>query len=90
MEKFVKLNALKFALAAGIWLGICFMFTTISSLVGVPGLTDFSKILVSWYGWWGYSISIQGIFIGTFYGFIEGFVHFGIFALIYNKLLSWK
>ncbi|MDD5651093.1 MAG: hypothetical protein PHF86_11865 [Candidatus Nanoarchaeia archaeon] len=88
MEKFVKLNVLKFALAAGIWLGLCFSLVTILSLLKMPGFVSSSEMLVSFYGWWGYSVSIQGIFIGAFYGFVEGFVHLGILAWIYNKLLK--
>lgn len=37
-------------------------------------------------GFYGYSISGFGILIGAFWGFVEGFVHLGIFALIYNYL----
>lgn len=85
--KYEKLNVLKFALAAGIWVGLCFSLITTASFLKVPGFIEFSELLVKFYGWWGYSVSPLGILIGAFYGFIEGFFHFGIFAWIYNKIL---
>ena len=39
---------------------------------------------------YGYSVSSMGIAVGAFWGFIEGFVHLGIFAWLYNTLLGTK
>lgn len=83
-----KLNALKFALAAGIWFGAGFFIATILTLVGVPGFEPFVKILESIYGPYGYSITIGGAFMGAVLGFSEGFIDIGIFALIYSALIK--
>jgi hypothetical protein len=81
-----KLNTLKFALAGGILIGGCFFISTISALVGVPGFEPFAKILESMYGFYGYSISFVGALVGALWGFMEGFIHLGILAWLYNKL----
>jgi hypothetical protein len=84
----MKVNALKFALAAGIWLAICTSLVTISALLKVPGFIEFANSLAIVYSPYGYSVSVFGILIGAIWGFIEGFVHFGIFAILYNKLVK--
>jgi hypothetical protein len=48
----------------------------------------FTDLLVQFYGFYGYSVSMVGILVGAFWGLIEGFVHFGIFAWLYNMLLA--
>jgi hypothetical protein len=52
------------------------------------GLKPFTDLLVQFYGFYGYSVSSAGIVIGAFWGLIEGFFHFGIFAWLYNLLLG--
>ncbi len=84
------LNALKFATAAGIWLGVIAALSTICAMLNVPGFKAFTSMIVSVYGPYGYSVTFLGIFIGAFWGFAEGFVHVGIFALLYNWLLKMK
>lgn len=84
----MKLDALKFALAAGIWLGGCVALSTIATIVGVPGFKEFTSGLVAVYSAYGYSISWVGVLVGAFWGFVEGFIHLGIFALIYNKFVK--
>lgn len=86
----MKINALKFALAAGIWLGLGAVIGTIGSLIGIPGVKEFFTFLIPFYGPWGYSVSLLGILTGAILGFAEGFVHFGFLALIYNWLISTK
>jgi hypothetical protein len=44
-------------------------------------------LLAQFYGFYGYSVSTIGIVVGAFWGLLEGFVHFGIFAWLYNLLL---
>ena len=46
----------------------------------------FAELLTQFYGPYGYSISGAGIVIGALLGFCEGFVHLGIFGLIYRWL----
>jgi hypothetical protein len=57
-------------------------------LLKLPGYIFPVFVLVQVYGAYGYSISPLGIFIGALWGFLEGFIHFGIFAWLYNKLLG--
>jgi hypothetical protein len=83
-----RLDALKFALAGAIYGASCVAIATICALLGVPGFKPFADLLAQFYGFYGYSVSILGILIGAFWGFFEGFVHFGIFAWLYNILLG--
>ena len=53
---------------------------TLAALIGVPGFRPFVDLLTQFYGFYGYSVSPFGIVVGAFWGLIEGFVHFGIFA----------
>jgi hypothetical protein len=86
--KHQKLHALKFALAAGIYGAIIGVLITVCAILEVPGLTEFAKHIETFYQPWGYSISWLGTIVGGLYGFQEGFVHVGLFVLIYNKLLG--
>ena len=83
-----KLNAFKFALAAGIYGAGCIAVSTVCTLLGVPGFKPFTDLLVQFYGYYGYSVSAAGIAVGAFWGFVEGFVNVGIFAWLYNLLLG--
>lgn len=84
-EKFTKLNKLKFGIAGGITAGICIAFTTILGIYGF--FPEYNNLIISIYGFLGYSISWIGVFLGAIYGFIDGFILAGIFAWVYNKLL---
>jgi hypothetical protein len=81
-----KLDVLHIALAAGIYGSGCLSLVTIAAILGVPGFPEFGRLLTGFYGFYGYSITWPGVFVGALWGFIEGFVHIGIFALIYNAL----
>lgn len=83
-----KLNALKFALAGGIWCGAMYALCTILAILNVPGFGPAAELLNQFYSFYGYSISWVGAVVGAFWGFAEGFVHIGIFALIYNWLMK--
>jgi hypothetical protein len=83
-----KLNTLRFALAGGIYGAGVVAVTTICTLLGISGFKPFTDLLAQFYGFYGYSVSVSGIAIGAFWGLTEGFVHFGIFAWLYNVLLS--
>lgn len=77
---------LRFAVAVGIFLSVHAVIVTVGALVGIPGMKPFAEILTQFYGPYGYSISVIGIISGAILGFLEGFVHFGIFGLIYRWL----
>lgn len=82
----MRLNVKNFALAGGIYGALCVAAVTIAALLNVPGFPEFTSFLETFYGSWGYSTSFAGIFIGALWGFVEGFIHLGVFASIYNKL----
>lgn len=81
-----KFNVLKFALTGGIYLGACAALMTLASLFKIPGFPEFASLFAQFYGPWGYSVSWYGILTGAFWGFVEGFLHLGFFAWLYNKL----
>ena len=83
-----KLDTFRFALAGGIYGAGCVALATVCSLLGVPGFRPFTDLLSQFYGFYGYSVSSTGVVVGAFWGLIEGFVHFGVFAWLYNLLLS--
>jgi hypothetical protein len=83
-----KFNVLKFALAGGILIALCFALMTLASILNVAGFKEFTSLLVQFYGAWGYSVSWLGILVGAFWGFVEGFIHLGLLAWIYNKLIK--
>jgi len=77
------LNVKRFALAGGILCGLAlFLFTWVSISSGYAG--DVLKLLESVYP--GYHVTPVGSVVGLFYGFVKGFVGFGVFSWIYNKL----
>jgi hypothetical protein len=49
-------------------------------LVGLPGFRPFANFVTQFYGPYGYAVSPLGVVVGALWGFVEGFVHFGIFA----------
>jgi len=80
-----KLHAVKFGLACGIVSGLLIAVTTLAGIYGY--FAECNALIVSMYGFVGYSVSHLGILLGAVYGFIDGFVLGGIFAWIYNKLI---
>lgn len=84
-EKFGKLNVLKFGIAGGIVTAICISFTTLLGIFGF--FLEYNNLIVSIYGFLGYSLSWLGVILGAVYGFVDGFILTIIFAWIYNKLL---
>jgi len=84
----MKLNALKFALAGGIFCALIIALGTIASMLNIPGFPPFTKMMTDFYGPWGYSVSVPGLLIGALWGFLDGFWQLGVFALIYNRLIG--
>ena len=77
---------LKFAVAAGIFISFHAVIITVCAMAGIPGVRQFAEFLTQFYGPYGYSISVTGVAAGAILGFLEGFVHIGIFGLIYRWL----
>jgi hypothetical protein len=84
----LKLNIKKFALAGGLYGALLFAVATASGIIGIPGFPPFVNLLMSFYGPYGYTMTWTGVVIGAVCGFIEGFIHLGVFAWIYNRLLG--
>ena len=83
-----RFHALNFAIAGAIYLALMGFAVTVAAILKIPGLPEFARALEQFYGPWGYSISAMGAFVGAFWGLVEGFIHFGVFALIYNALVG--
>ena len=81
-----KFSALRFAVAAGLFVSVHAVMVTVGALMGIPGMRPFAEFLTEFYGPYGYSISWMGILMGAIFGFSEGFIHLGIFGLIYKWL----
>jgi len=82
-----RLDTLSFALAGAIY-GAAFMaLATMAALMGIPGFRPFADLVTQFYSPYGYSVSPLGVVVGALWGFVEGLVHFGIFALLYNLVL---
>lgn len=86
----MKLNAMKLALTGGIYFGACYALCTLASLWGIPGFPPFTKLLVDFYGPWGYDVTYLGVLVGAIWGFVEGFIHLGIFGWLYNMMVGEK
>jgi len=85
MVKGARLDTLKFALAGGIFCAICVFILTLVLMTGAFPI--YASVLFGTYGFLGYNISFVGAILGGIYAFIDGFIGFGVFAWIYNKLL---
>ncbi|HUJ77285.1 MAG TPA: bacteriophage holin [bacterium] len=82
----MKLHALKFGLAAGIFWGVClFLFTWVASLSGY-GTPWLQAVVVPIYP--GYTVSPLGSVLGLVYGFLDGIIGCSIFAWLYNRLVG--
>lgn len=85
MAKEFKLNDVKFGLAGGIVTAICVVLSTIAGIYGF--LPDYNAIIVSVYGYFGYSLTWLGVLLGAVYGFVDGFILTWVFARIYNSMI---
>ena len=81
----VKLDAVKFGLAAGIIYGaMFFLYALLGALFGVGG--EMLKMIGDFYP--GVSPTYPGAIIGAAWGFAIGFFFFTLMAWIYNRLLG--
>lgn len=80
----MRLNALRFGLAAGIlWSCYMLLYTIIAMYTGHA--TALMELMANIYP--GYSISWSGAVFGMIFGFLDGFIGLSLLAWIYNKLL---
>jgi hypothetical protein len=90
-EIVMKLNATRFALAGGIYFAAVLATVTVLALLKVPGYLEFATWLkLSFYGFYGYSVSWLGVLVGAFWGFVGGYVNIGILIWLYNQLSGSK
>jgi len=79
------LHEVNFGLAGGIISGACIFLMTLAYLLfGV--FPESLSLVQDFYGILGYDVTWFGLFLGTIYGFIDGFILLWVFALIYNRL----
>lgn len=81
-----KLDVLDFATAGGKVTGLMVALSTIAGIYGIMGgFPIFNALIADIYRTLGYSVSWLGALLGLIYGFIDGFVFFGLMAWFYNK-----
>ena len=79
----MKLHVLALGIATGIFLGVgIFVFDAYSILFGTGGNIGIIRWFVP-----GFDRNWAGAFIGLVVGFIEGFLVYSIFALLYNRIV---
>lgn len=85
-EKKLKLKVLDFALAGG---KVCALMVALSTIAGIYGILGgfplFNSLIADIYGNLGYSLSWKGVLLGAIYGFLDGFIFFGLMAWLYNR-----
>lgn len=82
----MKLNTHKFALTGAIFAGGWMALATLAALFHVPGATQFMAWVATYAGYYGYHVTWGGLFIGAVIGFIKGYIGFGLFAWVYNRV----
>jgi len=87
ITNYQKIHAVNFGLAGGIVIGLSVLITTL--LTAVWGLfPSYTGILIDIYGLVGFRATPFGAVLGAIYAFIDSFIIFWVFALLYNKLLK--
>ena len=81
-----QLNATRFAMAAGVVLGLALLVLTLAAAWRGIGsnLSHLSAIYI------GYDVSYLGSVIGLIYGFITGAIAGFLFAVVYNGSLRQR
>jgi len=83
---FSELKILSFALAGAI---LTSFFVAIIVLSGLWGHFPFwNMIIADAYSSFGHSLAWPNVLLGIIYSFIDALIMFGLFALIYNKLIK--
>lgn len=80
---FMKLKVHAFAMAVGVYWGVCVMVCTLLA-VYTGYLNDMMQLLVGIYPW--YQVTVAGAFIGLGIGVVDGFIAGMIFAWLYNLM----
>lgn len=86
-EKKLKIDTIKFGIAGGLIIAICFFLITIAGIIWSGYASHSTWMLIEIYGFVGYNVSVLGAFLGAIYGFVNGFILIAVFAWIYNNLI---
>jgi CDP-diglyceride synthetase len=81
----MKVNVKAFALALGIFWGLCLCFLPwwVMLFSGYRGETILGKLYL------GYSISPLGSLVGLAWGFVDGAISGALLAWLYNTIARW-
>ena len=83
---YLKINPLKLGISGGIIGGLVAFLTTILGVLELSNTANF--MAQTFWGVYGYSVTLPGAFIGLIIGFVYAFILLWLGALIYNKLIS--
>jgi len=78
-------NEVNFGISGGIISGACIFLMTLGYLL-FGFFPESLSLVQDIYGKLGYDVNWFGLFLGAIYGFIDGFIIFWVFSLIYNRL----
>jgi hypothetical protein len=82
-----RLNARAWGIALGLLLGGgLFLATMILIMKGGPNVGQHLGLLRAYFP--GYSVTIQGSFIGFVYGFVVGYALGRIIGMVYNRVVT--
>ena len=85
----MKLSIKAFALAGGVFWGVCFgVWTLVLATTSIKYGLAFHQLFVGTYPY--YAITPTGALVGLVFGFIDGFVIGAVFAWLYNLFLGKK
>lgn len=82
-----RLNARAWGIALGLLLGGgLFLATMILVMRGGPNVGQHLSLLRAYFP--GYSVTIQGSFIGFVYGFVMGYALGRVIGMVYNRVVT--
>ena len=80
----MKLSLKGFALACGIFWGVCILTTTLLAVYANGYGVELLALPAAFYPW--YEVTLAGAFIGFVWAFIDGAIGGLVFAWLYNLL----
>ena len=86
----MKLDAVRFGMAGGKLCALIVFIMTIVAIYSPNYAPNWTALILEIYGFMGYSISWLGAVLGLIYGFVDGFVFFGLLGAFYNRCRCCK
>jgi len=80
----MELDKVRFGFAGGKICALIVFVLTIAALIWSGYCESWVGLIEEAYGFLGYQVSFLGAVLGAVYAFIDGFILFWLFALIYN------